>query len=321
MEKSAKIYIAGHTGLVGSAIVRRLSEDGFENLITRDIKDLDLTNQIEVKQFFAQEKPDYVFLAAAKVGGIKANSESPADFLLDNLMIQNTVIKACVDFKVKKLCFLGSSCIYPRECAQPMKEEYLLTGPLEPTNEGYALAKIAGLRLVDYCHKQYGLNAICPMPCNIYGSGDSFDLNHSHVLSALVRRFSDAVDEGIKEITLWGTGKARREFLNVDDLGRMVVRLMEEFNSPEIVNIGSGHDVTIKELAEIIAKKVGFSGTISWDTTKPDGMMKKCLDVSKMSKMGFKPEISLSDGIDQVIKEYRKFKPSELAPHAKGEKI
>jgi GDP-L-fucose synthase len=282
MEKNAKIYVAGHNGLVGSALVRALKAKGYSNLVLKSSSELDLTRQAAVEEFFTREKPEYVFLAAAKVGGIKANIESPADFLLDNLMIQNSVIKACVDFKVKKLCFLGSSCIYPRECPQPMKEEYLLTGPLEPTNEGYAIAKIAGLRLVEYCHKQYGLNAICPMPCNLYGKGDSFDLNHSHVLSALVKRFCDAVDQSMPEVVLWGSGSARREFLNVDDLARIVLGLMLEYESAEIINVGSGTDISIKELAELIADKVGYSGRIVWDRTKPDGMMRKCLDISRM---------------------------------------
>ena len=305
MNKDAKIYIAGHRGLVGSAIVRRLTEEGYKNLIYKKSTELNLTRQSDVEEFFSQEKPEYVFLAAAKVGGIGANIESPADFLLDNLQIQNSVISSCIKFPVKKLCFLGSSCIYPKQCQQPMKEEYLLSGPLEPTNEGYALAKIAGLKLVSYAHKQYGLNAICPMPCNLYGKGDSFDLKKSHVLSALVRRFTDAKISGQKEVTLWGTGAARREFLHVEDLARIVVKLMKEYNSPEWVNIGSGKDISIKELAEMIAQKTEYSGQIIWDTSKPDGMMKKCLDVSRMLDLGYKVEISLSEGIDRVINEYK----------------
>lgn len=305
MEKQSKIYVAGHKGLVGSAIVRLLRALGYENLVLRTSKDLDLRDSAAVESFFVSEKPDYVFLAAAKVGGIKANMTFPVEFLYDNLMIQNNLIKACSTTKVKKLCFLGSSCIYPRECPQPMKEAYLLTGPLEPTNEGYALAKITGLKLVEYHHRQYGLHAICPMPCNLYGPGDSFDLNNSHVLSALVKRFVDAVVEQVNEITLWGTGIARREFLHVDDLARAVLFLMEKYDSPDIINVGSGKDVTIKELAEMIAAKTGFSGKIFWDTSKPDGMLRKCLDVSKISELGFQPEISLSAGIDQIIQEYR----------------
>ncbi len=311
MEKQSKIYVAGHMGLVGSAIVRFLRASGYENLIFRTSKELDLRDPALVEKFFASEKPDYVFLAAAKVGGIKANMTFPAEFLYDNLMIQNNVIKACTDANVKKLCLLGSSCIYPRECPQPIKEEYLLSGPLEPTNEGYALAKIAGLKLVKYHHQQYGLQAICPMPCNLYGPGDSFDLNNSHVLSALVRRFVEAVDSGAEEITLWGSGIARREFLHVDDLARAVLFLMEKHVSSDIINVGSGKDVTIRELAEKIAAKTGFTGKISWDTSKPDGMLRKCLDVSKISELGFQPQISLSAGIDQVIKEYHSLKSQQ----------
>lgn len=318
MEKGAKIYVAGHKGLVGSALVRHLQAAGHENLIFRTSKELDLRDQHAVRDFMFSERPEYVFLAAAKVGGIKANMTFPAEFLYDNLMIQNNLIKTSSEIKVKKFCFLGSSCIYPRECPQPIKEEYLLTGPLEPTNEGYALAKIAGLKLVKFHHQQYGLHAICPMPCNLYGPGDSFDLNNSHVLSALVRRFVDARDDGLQEITLWGSGIARREFLHVDDLARAVLFLMEKHDSPDVINVGSGNDVTIKELAGIVAEKTGFSGKISWDTSKPDGMLRKCLEVSKITQLGFKPAISLSEGIDQVIKEYRSIKVGQMKS-GKGE--
>jgi GDP-L-fucose synthase len=273
--------------------------------------ELDLRDQCAVKGFFEKEKPDYVFLAAAKVGGIQANMKSPAEFLLDNLAIQNNIIQYSFLNGVKKFCFLGSSCIYPRECPQPIKEEYLLTGPLEPTNEGYAIAKIAGLKLVQYYNKQYGFNAIAPMPCNLYGQNDSFDLEHSHVLSALVKRFVDAVDEGKEELVLWGTGIARREFLNVSDLARAVILLMEMYDSPEIINVGSGTDVSIKELAELMSSKTGFKGTIQWDSTKPDGMLRKCLDVSKINELGFQPKISLGEGIDFMIQEYRKIKKGE----------
>lgn len=305
MEKAAKIYVAGHKGLVGSSIMRHLRAAGFANLVLRTSKELDLRDPVAVENFFVSERPEYVFLAAAKVGGINANMTYPAEFLYDNLMIQNNVIKASTAVKVRKFCFLGSSCIYPRECPQPIREESLMTGPLEPTNEGYALAKIAGLKLVKYHHLQYGLSAICPMPCNLYGPGDSFDLNNSHVLSALVRRFVEATDLGLHEITLWGSGIARREFLHVDDLARAVLFLMQNHDSPEVINVGSGSDVTIRELAEMIAGKTGFSGKILWDKSKPDGMLLKCLDVTKISHLGFKPEISLSEGIDQVIGEYR----------------
>lgn len=306
MKKQDKIYVAGHRGLVGSAITRLLKADGYQNLVLRTSKELDLRDFARVQAFFELEKPDYVILAAAKVGGIKANMTYPADFIFDNLMVQNSVIKACLDAKVKKLCFLGSSCIYPRECPQPIKEEYLLTGPLEPTNEGYALAKIAGLKMVKYFNQQYGLPAICLMPCNLYGPGDSFDLENSHVLSALVRRFVDAASAGAKEITLWGTGVAWREFLHVDDLARAVLLLMERRDSADVINVGSGKEITIKALAEMIANKAGFKGKINWDSSKPDGMLKKCLDVSRISAYDFQPQVSLAEGIDQVIADYKK---------------
>jgi len=246
-----------------------------------------------------------VILAAAKVGGIKANMTMPGEFLYDNLMIQNNVIHQCVAKKVRKLVFLGSSCIYPRNCSQPMKEEYLLQGPLEPTNEGYALAKIAGLRLAQYYSKQYGLSCLNPMPCNLYGPNDSFDLEQCHALSALVKRFSDAVRENRDKVTIWGTGTARREFLHVDDVAEAIYFLMDRYDSSEIINVGSGYDMTIKELAELVAAKTGFRGTVEWDSTMPDGMPRKCLDVTKLTSIGFKPHISLEQGIEGLICEYR----------------
>lgn len=310
METDSRIYVAGHRGLVGSAIVRLLKKNGFKNIICKTSSELDLRDPHAVKSFFSEQKPDYVFLAAAKVGGINANMTYPADFIFENLAIQNAVIKACADHKVKKLCFLGSSCIYPRECPQPIKEDYLLTGPLEPTNEGYALAKIAGLKMVKYFHQQYGLSAICPMPCNLYGQGDSFDLANSHVLSALVRRFVDARDNNDSTITLWGSGIARREFLHVDDLARAVLFLMDNYDNPEVINVGSGKDISIKELAMKISEMVGFKGEIMWDTSKPDGMLRKCLDTSRINELGFSPEISLTEGIKGVIAEYKAIKNS-----------
>lgn len=319
MEKHSKIYVAGHKGLVGTVLVRRLQAEGYENLLLKTHSELDLRQTPAVENFFATEKPDYVFLLAAKVGGIKANMSYPVEFLYDNLMIQNNVIKACTDNKVKKLCFLGSSCIYPRECVQPIKEEYLMTGPLEPTNEGYALAKITGLKLVKYHHQQYGLAAICPMPCNLYGRNDSFNLENSHVLSALVKRFVDAVDGKVDTVTLWGSGVARREFLHVEDLVMAVLFLMKNYDAPDIINVGSGTDISIKELAEMIADKTGFAGRIIWDTSKPDGMLRKCLDVSRMNELGFKAEIALSTGVDQVIEEYRKLKLCEQLAQDAGE--
>jgi len=252
-----------------------------------------------------------VIMAAAKVGGINANRQSPAEFLYDNLMIQCNLIHQSYRSQVRQLVFLGSSCIYPRECPQPMREEYLLTGSLEPTNEGYALAKIAGLKMAQYYQRQYGLPCLCPMPCNLYGPKDSFDPNHSHVLTALVKKFVDAVDERKMEVTLWGTGIARREFLHVDDLAKAVLFLMKEWPSPEIINVGSGRDLSIRELAEIIAEKTHYAGAINWNNSMPDGMLRKCLDVSKIQALGFNPEIDLSDGINQIISEYRSYKSPE----------
>ncbi|CAD6491953.1 MAG: GDP-L-fucose synthase [Candidatus Argoarchaeum ethanivorans] len=308
MNKKDSIFIAGHKGMVGSAIMRALQNKGYSNIITATRQELDLRDAKSVEIFFNQHSPDYVFLAAAKVGGIQANMQYPGDFLYDNLMIQNNVIYQSNKSGVKKLAFLGSSCIYPKDCPQPIKEEYLMTGPLEPTNEGYALAKIAGLRLAQYYHKQYGLNCINPMPCNLYGTNDSFDPDNSHVLSALVRKFVDATDENKKEEVLWGSGIARREFMHVDDLSQAVLFLVEEWDSPEIINVGCGTDISIKELAELIANKVEYTGRIVWDTNMPDGMLKKCLDVSKLQSLGFYPSITLENGIDQVITEYRNLK-------------
>ncbi len=306
IERNVKIFIAGHKGMVGSAIMRVLMKKGFSNLITRDKKELDLLKQVEVEQFFHQEKPDMVILAAAKVGGIQANIKNPAIFLYDNLMIQNNVIEMSYRYGIKKLVFLGSSCIYPKNCPQPMKEEYLLTGLLEPTNEGYAIAKIAGIKLLEGYYKQFGFESISLMPCNLYGPNDSFDLNHSHVLSALIKRFSDAASSGASEITLWGTGTARREFMHVDDAAEGIYFMMENYHENNFINIGTGEDVSIKELAELIASLTGFTGVIHWDASKPDGMMKKCMDVSKMKSVGFEPKISLKNGIIQMIEIYNK---------------
>jgi GDP-L-fucose synthase len=300
-----KVFVAGSNGMVGSATVRLLSTNPKYEIIVRNRKELDLLDSFAVNNFFASEKIDIVILAAAKVGGIQANMANPGQFLYENLQIQNNVIHHAYLNNVKKLVFLGSSCIYPKECPQPMKEEYILTGKLEPTNEGYAIAKIAGLKMCEYYKKQYGFDSISIMPCNLYGPNDSFDLQHSHVLSALVKRFSDAVTNGLDEITLWGTGIARREFMHVDDLAKALLFLMENYHNAEMINVGNGTDISIKELAILIADKVGFKGTISWDTSKPDGMLKKCMDVSKLNELGFKSEISLSMGIDQMIKIYK----------------
>ena len=308
MDKNKKIYIAGHSGMVGSATLRLLQQNGFTNLICKTSKELNLTNQAAVHAFFETEKPEVVILAAAKVGGIQANIDNPATFLIDNLQIQNNICEAALKNKTEKLVFLGSSCIYPKQCPQPMKEEYLLTGKLEPTNEGYAIAKIAGIKLLEGYYKQYGFNSISLMPCNLYGPNDSFDLKHSHVLSALVKRFTDATDNNDAEITLWGTGIARREFMHVDDVARAILFMMENYHSPEFINIGCGTDVSIKELAEIIAAKTGFKGKMNWDSTKPDGMLKKCMDVSRMKALGFEPSIDLTQGIEQMIAIYKNLK-------------
>jgi GDP-L-fucose synthase len=300
-----KIFVAGHAGMVGSALVRALEAAGHVEIVTRGKAELDLRREGQVAEFFEAQRPDIVYLAAAKVGGIQANLSAPADFLHDNLAIQTNVIHQAWRWGVKKLCFLGTSCIYPRDCPQPMKEEHLLTGPLEPTNEAYALAKIAGLKMAQAYERQHGLACICPMPCNLYGTNDSFDPVNSHVLSALVRRFVDAHDQRQSVVTVWGTGRARREFLHVDDLARAVLLLMDRWPSSELINVGSGSDVSIQELAELVADLVGYRGEIGWDTSKPDGTPRKCLDVSKISALGFRPEISLAEGIRRLISEYR----------------
>lgn len=305
MDKKSKIFVAGHKGMVGSAIYRELKNDGYENIITKEKTSLDLKNNTDVKLFFEKEKPDYVFLAAAKVGGINANIKNPAVFLFDNLVIQNNVINQAYLNGVKKLCFIGSSCIYPKQSPQPIKEEYLLTGPLEPTNEGYALAKITGLKLTEYYNKQYGFNSVNPMPCNLYGPNDSFDLEHSHVLSALVKKFVDATADNTPHVTLWGTGIARREFMHVSDAAAACIFLMENHDDCEHINVGWGKDISIKELAEMIIEKIDYKGEIIWDKSKPDGMLKKCLDITKLTDLGFKPKISLSQGLDEMISIYK----------------
>jgi GDP-L-fucose synthase len=355
MNKNSKIYIAGHTGLVGSALCRRLDADGYSNLIVRNHSDLDLTKQKEVEAFFQSEKPEYVFLAAAKVGGIMANFAYPAEFIYTNLTIQNNVIHAAWETGVKRLLFLGSSCIYPKECPQPMKEEYLLTGPLEPTNEPYAVAKISGIKMCQAYNRQYGTQYLCVMPTNLYGPNDNFDLETSHVLPALIRKFHLAklayeddwegirkdeqtygrIPDDVKEsigigtpfpdhqtatsgtqplVLLWGSGNPRREFLHVDDLANACVflsRLEEDVlwkifdaNHAPLLNVGCGEDQTIKEIASIISKVVGYKGDAQWDQNKPDGTFQKLLDISKMKKMGWRPAIDLRDGICTVYKWY-----------------
>jgi len=303
--KNSRIYVAGHRGLVGSAIVRRLEKEGFEHLILRTSNELDLRNQAAVDVFFTEEKPEYVFLAAAKVGGIHANNAYPADFIRDNLQIQTNIIDAAYRNGVKKLIFLGSSCIYPKRAPQPLKEEYLLTGPLEPTNEWYAIAKIAGIRMCQAYRRQYGFNAICAMPTNLYGSNDNFDLETSHVLPAMVRKFHEARERKDNQVVLWGTGSPRREFLHVDDLADACLFLVQDYEGEDIINVGVGEDVTIRELAEQVRKTVGFEGDIIWDDdTKPDGTPRKLMDVSRLAALGWQARISLSDGIVDVYRWY-----------------
>ena len=305
MEKSAKIYVAGHNGMVGSAIVRKLNTEGYNNIITRSSKELDLRDQVAVAEFFNTEKPDYVFLAAAKVGGILANNIYRADFLYENLMIQNNVIHSAYLNEVKKLMFLGSSCIYPKLAPQPLKEDYLLTGELEPTNEPYAIAKIAGIKLCDAYRSQYGCNYISVMPTNLYGPNDNYDLNNSHVLPALIRKVITAKNNGEKTVTIWGTGTPKREFLYVDDLAEACFYLMETYNESGLVNVGVGEDVSILELAQLVVKIVGFEGEIITDTTKPDGTPRKLMDVSKLNAQGWKAKISLEEGISKVYQEVK----------------
>lgn len=305
MEHSSTIYVAGHRGLVGSALVRRLTEQGYTNIIARSHAELELTDQAAVDAFFAEIKPEYVFLAAAKVGGIMANNTQPAEFIYGNLMVQTNVIESAHRHGVKKLLFLGSSCIYPRLAPQPIKEEYLMTGPLEPTNEPYALAKIAGIIMAQSYTRQYGMNTVSVMPTNLYGINDNFDLTSSHVLPAMIRKFDDAKNSGAPSITLWGTGSPRREFLHVDDMAAACVYLMEHYDDPSIVNIGTGEDVSIKELAEMIKRIVGYQGEIIWDSTKPDGTPRKLLDVSKIHSLGWKHKISMEDGIKSTYEWYK----------------
>lgn len=310
MEKDAKIYVAGHRGLVGSSILRALDRAGYKNVVYRTHKELDLTNFEAVKNFFDRERPEYVFLAAAKVGGIWANKTHKAEFIYENLQIQNSVIKNAYDYGVKKLLFLGSSCIYPRMCPQPIKEEYLLSGYLEETNDAYAIAKISGLMMCRAFRQQYGVDYISAMPTNLYGYNDNFDLESSHVLPALMRKIHDAKENNVPEVTVWGTGSPLREFLFVDDLADALVFLMNEYSGEEHVNVGTGTDVSIKELAQLICKVVGYKGKLVFDTSKPDGTPKKLLDVSKINSLGWKAAVSLEEGIRKTyewyLQEYKK---------------
>ena len=305
MERDSKIFLCGHRGMVGSACLRKLQAEGFTNLLLRTHAELDLRNQQAVRQFFDEERPEYVILAAAKVGGILANQKNNAEFLLENLEIQNNVIWQSFQHGVKKFCFLGSSCIYPRLAPQPIREDALLTGPLEPTNEGYALAKIAGYKLCLFLSRQYGWNTISLMPCNLYGTNDNYEPNGSHVFPALIRRFVLAAKENKPEETLWGTGRPLREFLHVDDLANAVFHFMEHHNEPTFVNVGSGSEISIAELAALIAREAGFHGKINWDSSKPDGMPRKLMDSSKANKLGWTPKISLEEGIRRTIQEFR----------------
>lgn len=304
MEKNSKIYVAGHRGLVGSAIVRNLEEKGFTNIIGKTHKELDLTRQEDVEKFFEIEKPEYVFLAAAKVGGIQANNTTPAEFIYDNLMIETNIINSAYKNKVKKLLFLGSSCIYPKFAKQPIKEEYLLTGELEPTNEAYAIAKITGIELCKFYRRQYGCDFISAMPTNLYGINDNFDLETSHVLPALIRKFHEAKINNAEEVIIWGTGKPLREFMYVDDLADALVHLMLNYSDEIHVNMGTGKDLTIGELAEIVKEVVGFEGKIVNDLSKPDGTPRKLLDVSRLEATGWKYRTELKEGIERVYEWY-----------------
>ena len=306
MDKDAKIYVAGHNGMVGSAIVRELNRQGYKNLVVRTHKELDLTNQATVDEFFSEEKPEYVFHPAGKVGGILANSQAPADFMYENMMMEMNVIHAAWKNGVKKLEFLGSSCIYPRMAPQPMKESCLLTSELEKTNEGYALAKISGLKYCEFLNRQYGTNYISVMPTNLYGPNDNYHPEHSHVLPALIRRFYEAKESGAESVTCWGDGSPLREFLYVDDLANLCVFLMNNYSGNETVNAGTGKELSIKELTELVAKVVGFTGKINWDTSKPNGTPRKLLDISKATSLGWTYKTELEDGIRLAYEDFLK---------------
>jgi GDP-L-fucose synthase len=305
MEINSKIYLAGHNGMVGSAIFRTLKTNGYQNIVTRNLEELDLRNQKDVELFFEEEKPDYVFLAAAKVGGIQANNTYRAEFLYENLMIQNNVIHQSYVQSVKKLLFLGSSCIYPKLAPQPLKEEYLLTGELELTNEPYAIAKIAGIKMCDAYRSQYGCNFISVMPTNLYGPNDNYDLKNSHVLPALIRKFHEAKENNSAFVEIWGTGEPKREFMHVNDLADACYHLMEHYNEPGIINIGIGEDISIKDLALLIKDITNYKGKLKFDLSKPDGTPRKLMDVSKLNETGFKAKIGLRKGISNVYDQYK----------------
>jgi len=303
-DKSATTYVAGHRGLVGSAIWRRLEADGYANLVGRTSAEVDLRDREATFDLLREVRPRYLILAAARVGGILANDQYPAEFLSDNLRVQLNVMDAAQETDVERLVFLGSSCIYPKLAPQPIKEEYLMTGPLEPTNDAYAIAKIAGILQVQSARKQYGRHWISAMPTNLYGPGDNFSPESSHVLPALIRRYVDAKETGLERVTNWGSGTPRREFLHVDDLARAIVLLLEEYDSPETINVGTGEDQSIREIAELVAKVVGYEGEIAWDTSKPDGMPRKLLDVQRLKALGWRPTTSLEDGLRDTVEWY-----------------
>jgi GDP-L-fucose synthase len=305
MNKSDKIFVAGHVGMLGSAMMRRLQAEGFSNIVTRDRSDLDLADESAVAKFLATERPTIVIVAAARVGGIKANNDFPVEFLLENLGIQNNVIRSAYESGVRKLLFVGSACIYPKFAPQPIPETSLLDGPLEPTNEAYAIAKIAGIKLCQAYSREYGANFISAMPTNLYGPNDNFDLETSHVLPALMRKAHEAKVRKDQKLIVWGTGKPRREFLHVDDLASACVLILEKYDSPEIINLGCGEDISIRELAELICDVVGFDGELDWDTTKPDGTPRRLLDVTKLRALGWKPAIPLRDGIARTYEWFR----------------
>ena len=305
MDESDKIFVAGHLGMLGSAMMRRLQADGFSNIVTRDRSDLDLADESAVAKFLAAERPTIVIVAAARVGGIKANNDFPVEFLLENLGIQNNVIRSAYESGVRKLLFVGSACIYPKFAPQPIPETSLLDGPLEPTNEAYAIAKIAGIKLCQAYSREYGANFISAMPTNLYGPNDNFDLETSHVLPALMRKAHEAKVRKDQKLIVWGTGKPRREFLHVDDLASACVLILEKYDSPEIINLGCGEDISIRELAELICDVVGFDGELAWDTTKPDGTPRRLLDVTKLRALGWKPAIPLRDGIARTYEWFR----------------
>ncbi len=304
MLATSRIYVAGHRGLVGSALLRELGRQGFHEIITRTSAELDLRDQAAVRQFFTVEQPEYVFLAAAKVGGILANDTYPADFIHDNLLIQGNIIDSAYRNGCKKLLFLGSSCIYPKLCPQPIKEEYLLTGPLEPTNEWYAIAKIAGIKMCQAYRRQHGFDAIAAMPTNLYGPGDNYHPENSHVIPALLRRFHEAKHSGAPEVAIWGTGTPRREFLYVDDLADALIFLMQHYSEHEHINVGCGTDLTIRELADLVAQAVGYEGKVTTDTTKPDGTPQKLLDVGKITALGWKPRVGLGEGLQVAYRDF-----------------